>query len=353
MEGPTDEASIPTGTERMSCTLKRKVGKKTCVTMLTAVNILLSPKDTDIPARKKPRVQASLPAIVAEADSLNALPDASVAVASANVGTVPVAANPMKPNAGAARAPRRGWTSEEDTKLTTAVKTTCKKKYGANFKTDWDAIAALVPGRTKLQCWNRWHNVLDSKSDETTTRKSQQWTKQENSTLTDAVKKHNGDWAAISELVPGRTKQQCLTRWHYALPSNSDDTIARVGKWTKNEDSRLTDAVEKHNGKDWVAISSLVPGRTKHQCYRRWHGILDSKSDETTARKGQWTKDEDGKLTDAVEKYNGKNWAAISELVQGRTEKQCNDRWVKSLAPSRITSTEEEHGTAIEASALG
>jgi hypothetical protein len=321
--------------------------------MLTAVNILLSPKDTDIPARKKPRVQASLPAIVAEADSLNALPDASVAVASANVGTVPVAANPMKPNAGAARAPRRGWTSEEDTKLTTAVKTTCKKKYGANYRTDWFAVAALVPGRTKTQCWNRWHNALHTKSDDTTGRKGK-WTKEEDSTLTDAVVKHNSeDWAAISELAPGRTKRQCLNRWHSALYSKSDDTIARVGKWTKNEDSTLTDAVEKHNGKDWVAISSLVPGRTKHQCYRRWHGILDSKKNETTARKGQWTKQDDGKLTDAVEKYNGKNWAAISELVQGRTGKQCYDRWVKSLAPSRITSTEEEHGTANEAPGLG
>jgi hypothetical protein len=81
MEGPThtDEASMPTEPESMTnttTTLKRKVCTKTCVTKLTAANIVLSPSEEDIPARKKPRLQASLPAIVAaDADTLNASPD--------------------------------------------------------------------------------------------------------------------------------------------------------------------------------------------------------------------------------------------------------------------------------------
>jgi hypothetical protein len=36
-----------------------------------------------------------------------------------------------------------------------------------------------------------------------------------------------------------------------------------VGEWTTEEDVKLTDAVEKYSGKNWVAISALVPGRTK------------------------------------------------------------------------------------------
>jgi hypothetical protein len=56
---------------------------------------------------------------------------------------------------------------------------------------------------------------------------------------------------------------------------------------------------------------------------RRWQVTLDSKSDETTARKGKWTTDEDSTLKDAVEKHSsGKNWVAISALVPGRA----NDR---------------------------
>jgi myb proto-oncogene protein len=50
--------------------------------------------------------------------------------------------------------PRRGtWKPEEDAKLIEAV----KKKHG----NDWVAVAAMVPGRTNVQCRYRWVNHLD------------------------------------------------------------------------------------------------------------------------------------------------------------------------------------------------
>jgi hypothetical protein len=216
-------------------------------------------------ARKNPCLQASFPTIAAEANTLNASPDAIVAVVFADAGTDPVAASPIQqPNVGAAQAPRRGWTPEEDTKLTYAVKTTGKKKYGEEYRTDWGAVAAMVPGRTKKLCKGGWHNELDSKSDETTAGAGEKWTRDEDSTLTDAVKKHNGEgWAAIATLVSGQTKTQCTSRWHNTLHSKNIETTARKGKWAADEDSTLTDAVKKHNGNDWSAISKLVPGRTK------------------------------------------------------------------------------------------
>jgi hypothetical protein len=341
VEGPadTDEAPIPTEPESMNLsgtttTLKRKAAKRTCVTKLTAANIKSSPEE-DIPARKKPRlqVQASLPAIVAaDADTLNVPPDAIVAAPVASSD----AASPMKPNGGAARAPHRWWTPEEDKKLASAVKTTRKKKHGKKYKIDWIAVSPLVPGRTKRQCFNRWHDVLQSKKNGTTARAGN-WTKEEDSTLKDAVKKHNcKNWGAITALVPGRTIRQCNKRWHGVLECNSDEAIARVGKWTTYEDSSLKDAVEKHNGKDWAAIAALVPGRTKRQCNKRWHDALDSKSDETTALKGTFSKDEDVKLKDAVKKHNGKDWTAISTLVPGRTKQQCLSRWHYVLDSKKI-----------------
>jgi hypothetical protein len=311
---------------------------------LTAANIKSSPDD-DIPARKKPRLQcwipvgfnfeacqipdkASLPTIAAEADTLNASLNASVAVvvASDDAGTYPVAASPTQLNVGAARAPLRRWTPEEDTKLTSAVKTTCKKKHRGEYRTEWVAVAALVPGRTTKQCKSRWHGALDSKGDETTAHVGK-WTKEEDSTLEDAIEKHNGeDWAAISELVPGRTKQQCQNRWHDNLRSKTDEATARTGRWTKEEDSTLKDAVEEHNGKDWTAMSTLVPGRTKQQCKNRWYSALDSKSGEMIARAGKWTTVEGSTLKEAVEKNNGQRLDSYSELVPGRTKQQRNKR---------------------------
>jgi hypothetical protein len=81
-------------------------------------------------------------------------------------------------------------------------------------------------------------------------------------------RKLQSEAAAISALVPGRTKaRQCTSRWHGVLDYKSDETIARVGKkWTK-EDVELKDAVEKHNGEDWAAIAALVPGRKRLRAF--------------------------------------------------------------------------------------
>jgi hypothetical protein len=123
------------------------------------------------------------------------------------------------------------------------------------------------------------------KTDETTAQARKKWTKEEDSMLEDAVEKHNGkNWAVIAALVPGRTGKQCGSRWNDSLRFKTDETTERVGKWTKEEDGKLKDEVIKHNGKDWTAISALVPGRTKIQCTSRWYRVMDSKSDETTAR---------------------------------------------------------------------
>jgi hypothetical protein len=219
------------------------------------------------------------------------------------------------------------WTTDEDSTLKEAV--------GKHNGEDWAAISALVPGRTRAQCLNRWHDNLRSKIDEATARVAKKWTKEEDSTLKDAVEKHNGkNWTAISALVLGRTRTQCTSRWYNTFRSKGDETTARVGKWTK-EEGKLKDAVKKHNGKNWEEISALVPGRTKEQCMSRWHGGLAFMRDETTAHVGKWTKEEDNTLNDAVKKHNGEDWAAISALVPGRTKTQCRGRWHDVLVSKR------------------
>jgi hypothetical protein len=95
-----------------------------------------------------------------------------------------------------------------------------------------------------------------------------------------------------------------------------------------------------HNGKNWFAIATLVPGRTRKQCRNRWRAVFDPREDRTSARAGKWTLDEDAKLKDAVQ-MDGvrKDWAVIAALVPGRTERQCCSRWNKYLEPDRTGST--------------
>jgi hypothetical protein len=150
------------------------------------------------------------------------------------------------PNAGVTGC----WRLDEDALLTSAFTNTRKKKHGKEHRIDWIAIAALVPGRTNNQCQNRWMDVLDP---------------------------------------------------------NIDRANGRTGKWREDEDVELKDAVETHGDKDWVAVAAMIPGRTRTQCYKRWHDALDPNINQSNGRTGKWTADEDSKLTSAVQVHGGKD----------------------------------------------
>jgi hypothetical protein len=329
----------------------------------------LPPQAEDIPAaRKKPRLEEYLPTTRArtrstksdEAARKNASPDISVGLSrpasdddiddantDANTDIDPV--TDTQPNAVATGY----WTPEEDVKLTSAVTNTSKKRRGKEYMTDWVAIAVLVPGRTNIQCYNRWHGVLDPSIDPTSARTGA-FTPDEDAKLKDAVQTHGEkDWAPIAALVPGRTRQQCYNRWRDVLDPSIDRTARITGKWTSVEESKLMNAVKTHGGKNWIAIAALIPSRTNKQCNKRWHDALDPSIDRSNERTGRWTGGEDSKLLEAVQTYGGKNWNAIAALMPGRTKIQCNKRWHDSLDPS-INRANERTGkwTAVEDSKL-
>jgi myb proto-oncogene protein len=181
------------------------------------------------------------------------------------------------------------WTLEEDAKLTSAVANTSKKKWGNEYKIDWVAVAALVSSRTILQCRLKWKDVLDPSIDQATGRTGK-WTEEEDIKLKDAVQMHgSNNWGAIATLVLGRTKKNCWERWHNSLNPSITLPAGRRGSWTVLEDNKLKDAVQAHGGKNWGAIAALVPGRTQSQCRNRWHNILDPSIDRTSGRRGKWT----------------------------------------------------------------
>ncbi|CAI9759127.1 unnamed protein product [Fraxinus pennsylvanica] len=66
--------------------------------------------------------------------------------------------------------------------------------------------------------------------------------------------------------------------------------------------------------------------------------------------KGQWTEEEDGKLTKLVMQYGSKNWAVIAEKMVERAGKQCRERWLNHLRPDikKDVWSEEEERLLIE-----
>jgi hypothetical protein len=343
MQNPTDQtkASIPTETpvnnndngsnKNRAVKEHRKAAKRTLPWDLQAGELdLVSPTQAEeIRAMKRPRLEQEPDVSVRPPPPPTADSDAN---ANANADLV---STDTQPNAGASiRATPRLWTLEEDTKLTSAVTNTSKKKCGKEYNFNWAAIATLVPSRTSTQCRSRWNAALDPSIDRTSGRKGS-WTADEDIKLKDAVEKHDGkDWANIAALVPGRTKKQCNKRWRDGLDPNIDQASERAGKWTADEISKLKDEVLTHGGKDWGKIAALVPGRTKSQCHSKWYGVLKPSIDQANERAGKWTADEDSKLKDAAQKHGGKSWNAIAALIPGRTKTQCSSRWHTALNPS-------------------
>jgi hypothetical protein len=87
------------------------------------------------------------------------------------------------------------------------------------------------------------------------------WTEDEDSKLKGAVRTYGGkNWDAIAALVPGRTYAQCYNRWHDTLEPIIDRTTGRTGKWGEDEDIKLKDAIQMHGAKNWKEIAVLVLG---------------------------------------------------------------------------------------------
>ncbi len=105
--------------------------------------------------------------------------------------------------------------------------------------------------------------------------------------------------------------------------------IKKQVKWTKDEDNLLLEAAKQHNFRDWVSIAKHIPGRTQKQCNLRYLQIRPEIS------KGTWTNEEDFLLLKYYEIY-GNNWRAISKRLKTRNSKQIRDRFINCLDPNAI-----------------
>ncbi|XP_053300935.1 transcriptional activator Myb isoform X2 [Pleuronectes platessa] len=125
-----------------------------------------------------------------------------------------------------------------------------------------------------------------------------------------------------------------------------DGSMAKAGKrhlgktrWTREEDEKLKKLVELHGSEDWKLIASLLTNRTDVQCQHRWQKVLNPE-----LIKGPWTKEEDQRVIELVQKYGAKRWSVIAKHLKGRIGKQCRERWHNHLNPEvkKTSWTEEE-----------
>jgi hypothetical protein len=64
-------------------------------------------------------------------------------------------------------------------------------------------------------------------------------------------------WGKVSKLMGDRSEIQCFNRW---LELENSQFTQR-GAWTKLEDVRLREIVQKFGARNWTFIASQLPGR--------------------------------------------------------------------------------------------
>lgn len=147
------------------------------------------------------------------------------------------------------------------------------------------------------------------------------WTEIEDAVLITEVQRYHGrNWKKIAECLPGRSDVQCLHRWQKVL---NPDVIK--GPWSKEEDDRIIELLEKYGCKKWSFIATFLPGRNGKQCRERWYNQLDP-----SIKKDAWTKEEELTLLHAHHLY-GNKWAEITKLLPGRAGNSIKNHWNCSM----------------------
>lgn len=164
------------------------------------------------------------------------------------------------------------WTAEEDEQLMAALKI-----YGTQ---NWQAVAQTLDGRTGQQCLHRYEKAINPQI------KRGRWTSDEDELLRQAVKPfiQSGatriNWSTVKLTVPGRTDVQCRERWVNIL-----DPSISAAPFTPAEDQKLLEMVELYGTGNWSKISQeLGKTRTDNQLWRRWKQISKKKRSKPTKK---------------------------------------------------------------------
>lgn len=96
-------------------------------------------------------------------------------------------------------------------------------------------------------------------------------------------------------------------------------------KFTQEEDNLLIQLIESYGEKSFQRISNIIPGRTARQCRERWKYYLQPK-----LTNDEWSDEEDEELKRLFD-FFGPQWAQISRIFGNRSSIHVRNRYRKVI----------------------
>jgi len=143
------------------------------------------------------------------------------------------------------------FSSLDDEKLTKLV-----QAFGDG---DWQLIAELMQTFTARQCAARYREHLEARQEVAEHRARIPWTSLEDDRLQRCVGAYGENWTLIQKHLPGRSAMQCRERWKNVL-----DTSLNKSAWTSAEDTLLQQLVAKHGAGKWSKIAKELSAHQQH-----------------------------------------------------------------------------------------
>ena len=162
-------------------------------------------------------------------------------------------------------------------------------------------------------------------------------------------KERSGSLPAACPLQQQQQQQQSTRVIHNTSPlERGKRNILQKPKmwvrWTADEDELLKKAVQKHGDHDFNLISEQIfhGSRTETQCRNRWQRAV-----QPGIKTGKWSKEEDEMVLNAVDEHVKKNsaskssaggviinWAEVGNKIPMRSVDQVRNRYTQRLDPT-------------------
>ena len=154
------------------------------------------------------------------------------------------------------------------------------------------------------------------------------WSEEEDAALSKGVAQH-GDIrrgsAKLSNLLPGRTHEECRFRWMVIRPNQ------QKGGYSAEEDAVITAAVNKHGATDaaWREAFDIFKNNGAERRINTIKVRYSGKLDPSLKPSGNWTTEEDQAILDG--RRAGNTWGAIAATTPGRAYDDVKNRFNNSL----------------------